>query len=69
MSVDKLKKDLDKVLDEALKLITNVNNHTDLENFRVQFLGKKSILNGLMKSLSDLAPEDKAKAGKDLNLV
>ena len=46
MSVDKLKKDLDKVLDEALKLITNVNNHTDLENFRVQFLGKKSILNG-----------------------
>lgn len=69
MSVDKLKKDLDKVLYEALKLITNVNSYIDLENFRVQFLGKKSTLNGLMKSLAYLTPEDKAKAGKDLNLV
>ncbi len=68
MSVDKLKKDINKVLDEALKLIENVDNYSDLENFKVRFLGKKSILNRLMKSLSDLAPEDKAKAGKDLNL-
>ncbi|MAW35167.1 MAG: phenylalanine--tRNA ligase subunit alpha, partial [Gammaproteobacteria bacterium] len=54
MSVDTLKNSLKKVLEEAVKSIKNVNTLSDLESMRVKYLGKKSLLNGLMKTLSDL---------------
>tara|TARA_B100000767_G_scaffold260384_1_gene271000 strand:+ start:384 stop:1397 length:1014 start_codon:yes stop_codon:yes gene_type:complete len=69
MSGDTLKNDLKKVLDEALKSINDIKNISDLEKSRVKFLGKKSLLTSLMKSLSDLSKEDKSKAGKSLNDV
>ena len=67
MSGDSLKNNLAKVLKEASDLIQNTSNLSDLEKIRVQFLGKKSLLIELMKSLSNLDSSDKAKAGKDLN--
>ena len=67
MSVDTLKSSLKKVLEEAVKSIKNVNTLSDLESMRVKYLGKKSLLNGLMKTLSDLSVNEKAQAGKDLN--
>ena len=67
MSVDTLKNSLKKVLDEAVKSIKDVNTLSDLESIRVKYLGKKSLLNGLMKTLSDLSVNEKAQAGKDLN--
>ncbi len=67
MSVDTLKNSLKKVLEEAVKSIKNVNTLSDLESMRVKYLGKKSLLNGLMKTLSDLSVNEKAQAGKDLN--
>ncbi len=69
MPGDTLKNDLKKVLDEALKSINDIKNISDLEKSRVKFLGKKSLLTSLMKSLSDLSKEDKSKAGKSLNDV
>jgi len=69
MSGDTLKKDLERVLDEALKSIKDVSNLSDLEKARVHFLGKKSALIGFMKSLSGLNGEEKANAGKNLNTV
>ena len=69
MPGDTLKQDLEVVLDEALKSIQDINNISDLEKARVHFLGKKSSLIGLMKSLSDLNGEEKANAGKNLNSV
>ena len=69
MPGDTLKQDLEVVLDEALKSIQDVNNLSNLEKVRVHFLGKKSSLIGLMKSLSDLNGEEKANAGKNLNSV
>ena len=67
MSGNSLKNNLAKVLKEATELIQNTNNLSDLEKIRVQFLGKKSLLIKLMKSLSSLDPSEKAAAGKDLN--
>ena len=67
MSVDTLKNSLKKVLEEAVKSIKNVNTLSDLESMRVKYLGKKSLLNDLMKTLSDLSVNEKAQAGKDLN--
>ena len=67
MSGDTLKNSLKQVLEEATKSIKNVSSLSDLESMRVKFLGKKSSLNNLMKSLSNLSPEEKAQVGKDLN--
>ncbi len=36
---------------------------------RVRFLGKKSEINGLMRSLRELAPEEKKTAGKEINAL
>tara|TARA_B110000858_G_scaffold45124_1_gene51714 strand:- start:1740 stop:2753 length:1014 start_codon:yes stop_codon:yes gene_type:complete len=69
MPGDTLKQDLAEVLDEALKLIQGIGNLSDLEKARIHFLGKKSMLIGLMRSLSDLNGEEKASAGKNLNSV
>ncbi len=69
MSGDNLKKDLKTVLEEASKLIIEIKQHSEIEEARVHFLGKKSQLNLLMKSLSELSGEEKAKAGKNLNNV
>ena len=69
MPGDTLKQDLAEVLDEALKLIQGISNLSDLEKARIHFLGKKSMLIGLMRSLSDLNSEEKASAGKNLNSV
>ena len=67
MSGDTLKSDLKKVLEEATQSIKDIDNPSDLEKLRVKFLGKKSLLNTFMKSLSDLDNEEKAQAGKKLN--
>ena len=67
MSGDTLKKDLKKILEEASKLIIEIKQHSEIEKARVHFLGKKSQLNLLMKSLSELSGEEKAIVGKNLN--
>ena len=69
MSGKTLKSDLKKVLEDASKLIKDAKDLSELELFIVKFLGKKSLLNSFMKSLSDLDGEQKAKAGKSLNIT
>ena len=51
MSGDILENDLKKVLVEALLSIKEINNLSDLEEIRVKFLGKKSLLITFMKLL------------------
>ena len=67
MSGDSLKNDLTKVLNEATELVQKTGNLSDLEKLRVKFLGKKSLLIQLMKSLSNLNGDEKISAGKELN--
>ena len=54
MSVEKLKSDLDKVLKKAFESIEKCENSEEIEKARILYLGKKSQINSLMKSLSAL---------------
>ena len=38
-----------------------------LDELRIRFLGKKGLLTGLLKGISQLPEEDRPKAGKDIN--
>src|SRR5262245_8931701 len=46
-----------------------VQSTADLEQLRVKYLGKKSPLQNLMKSLRDVAPEQRPEVGKQINLL
>jgi len=67
MSDDSQKQDLNKVLEEASKLIKDTKNLSDLDKIRVQFLGKKSLIMGLLKTLSSIEMEKRAARGEQLN--
>ena len=69
MSGDSQKQDLSKVLEEAEKLIKDTKNLSDLDKIRVQFLGKKSLITGLMKTLSSVEIEKRAAQGEQLNNI
>ncbi len=69
MSGDSQKQDLSKVLEEAEKLIKDTKNLSDLDKIRVQFLGKKSLIMGLMKTLSSVEIEKRAAQGEQLNNI
>lgn len=49
---------------DVLKL---VNSKEDLDNVRVEFLGKKGAITGLMQSLRDLPSENRKQAGQVIN--
>ncbi|MCU0594895.1 MAG: phenylalanine--tRNA ligase subunit alpha [Desulfobacterota bacterium] len=60
----------DRVLDiekKALHDLGEVNNLSDLEKFRVAYLGKKGLLTSLMKTLGELSAEQRPEAGQMLN--
>ena len=67
MSVEKLKSDLEKVLKKAFESIQKSENSEEIEKARILYLGKKSQINSLMKSLSNLDSQQKAEFGKYLN--
>ena len=69
MSDDSQKQDLNKVLEEASKLIKDTENLSDLDKIRVQFLGKKSLIVGLLKTLSSVEMEKRAARGEQLNNI
>ena len=49
--------------------ISKVSTKTDLETFRLQFLGKKGFLTQEMKSLSFLSTAEKKTKGQKLNQI
>jgi len=50
-------------------LISKIENLEDLENLRVELLGKKGELTDILKTLGSLSPEEKPKFGAEVNLV
>ena len=60
--INKLRHDFDSRLD-------TVADPKQLEQIRIDFLGKKGLLQGLMKDLRNASPEEKPKLGKDINLL
>ena len=60
--INKLRQDFD-------YRIGSVSNSKQLEQIRIEFLGKKGQLQGLMKELRNASPKEKPKLGKDINLL
>lgn len=60
--INKLRQDFDSRLN-------SVADPKQLEQIRIDFLGKKGFLQGLMKDLRNASAEEKPKLGKDINLL
>ena len=59
--------DYDKLKNEVLIKIKETNSLDDLENLRVQVLGKKGSITSLMKQLGSLEPDKRREVGQILN--
>ena len=60
--INKIEQDFDSRLD-------SISDSKQLEQIRIDFLGKKGQVQGLMKELRNASPEEKPKFGKDINLL
>ncbi|WP_440617414.1 phenylalanine--tRNA ligase subunit alpha [Cysteiniphilum sp. 6C5] len=58
---------VDEICLKALTDVENTKNRQDLDHIRVQYLGKKGELTGIMKQLSSLPNEEKPKLGQAVN--
>ena len=59
--------DVENTLDRALSEISNSNDLRSLDEVRVSFLGKKGELTTLLKSLGQMDPAERPKAGESIN--
>jgi len=59
--------DLDSLICEASNLVRDASGLDALESVRVELLGKKGRLTGVLKSIGQLPPEEKPAAGQAVN--
>ncbi|MEY8352338.1 phenylalanine--tRNA ligase subunit alpha [Lachnospiraceae bacterium 54-53] len=64
-----MKDQLEKIKQEALKQIEASDALEKLNDIKVAYLGKKGELTGVLKSMKDVAPEDRPKVGQMVNDV
>ncbi len=62
-----MKAKVGKLLEEAQKEIASAGSLKELDEVKVRFLGKKGRLTALLKSLGELSPDDRPKAGQAVN--
>ncbi len=62
-----MKDKLAQIKEDALKQIRESDALEKLNEVRVNFLGKKGELTGVLKSMKDVAPEDRPKVGQMVN--
>ena len=62
-----MKEKLSQILENALGQIEASTELDTLNEIRVAFLGKKGELTGVLKSMKDVAPEDRPKVGQMVN--
>ena len=62
-----MKEKLQSIKDEALVQIKAADKPEKLNDVRVKFLGKKGELTAVLKSMKDVAPEDRPKVGQMVN--
>jgi phenylalanyl-tRNA synthetase alpha chain len=60
---------LDALRDKWLGAVTEAGSVEALETIRVDALGKKGEISGLMKTLGELTPDERKEAGQRLNLL
>ena len=59
--------DIESTLDNAKKQVMDSDNLRDLEDIRVDFLGKKGALTLMLKTLGNLSPAERPAAGAKVN--
>ena len=59
----------DPLIDEARSLLESAHDTASLANAKARFLGKEGALTARMKALASLSPQERAVAGKSLNLL
>ncbi|MCR5342718.1 MAG: phenylalanine--tRNA ligase subunit alpha [Butyrivibrio sp.] len=64
-----MKEQLEKIRESALKQIEETEGLDKLNDVRVTILGKKGELTSILKSMKDVAPEDRPKVGQMVNEV
>jgi phenylalanyl-tRNA synthetase alpha chain len=64
-----MKKQLIELEKKALKEFEAVNDASELEKFRVTYLGKKGLFTSLMKNLGKLPPNERPEVGNLANLI
>lgn len=62
-----MKEKLEKIKEEALRQIEKSDALEKLNDIRVSYLGKKGELTAVLKSMKDVAPEDRPKVGQLVN--
>ncbi len=62
-----MKDKLEKIMEDALNQIVSSEKLDQLNEIRVAFLGKKGELTSVLKSMKDVAPEDRPKVGQMVN--
>lgn len=62
-----MKEKLKKIMDEAIGQIESSEQLDKLNDIRVAFLGKKGELTSVLKSMKEVAPEDRPKVGQMVN--
>jgi len=61
--------EIHKLSEEALEQIDSSKELVELEDIRVQFLGKKGKITSILHSVKDLSNEEKPKFGKEINIA
>ncbi|HBC72641.1 MAG: Phenylalanine-tRNA ligase alpha subunit [Candidatus Amesbacteria bacterium GW2011_GWB1_47_19] len=64
-----MRQKLQNIKNEALAMIMQTSDREELENIRIQYLGKSGYLNEIAKQLKDLELSDRIEAGKIFNDV
>lgn len=62
-----MKDKLKQIMDEAMTQIDSSDKLEKLNEIKVSFLGKKGELTSILKSMKDVAPEDRPKVGQMVN--
>lgn len=63
-----MKDSINSIKQQALEQINNVSNKDELNQLRVQYLGKKGELTSILKTLGSYSPEERSEIGKLANI-
>jgi phenylalanyl-tRNA synthetase alpha chain len=64
-----MKEELIKIQEQAVKELNSIKSLADLENFRIQYLGKKGHVTSALKKLGELSAEERPQIGQLANRI
>ena len=67
MKLKQIKTTIQKIKKDVLPAIKGCKELTDLEDFRLQYLGKKGVITSILKAMKELPAEDKPQVGQSIN--